>query len=239
MQSKFLAKISGDYFTDIPQLQNMIASINRNALVDSGMMCGGGNIVRGTTAKMDIGRNYIDTAGRFSTMINATYLSGIYNNLHIPHRIVTPHQDDIVRLNDGYKHFYKHEYRYQRDIMHTSQSQASSAENQTEALIFAGGLGCGYISTDFALVIRALEYGLTPVKITKVGGIFDKDPKIYQDAKISSKIQYKDAMATSALDTCAAAVAMENDVDIYVMDLDNYVNMINGHVALQYTLITS
>lgn len=199
-----LAKISGDYFTDVDSLQQTISQINPQHLIGNVLMCGGGNIVRGGRTDIKIDRNYVDQVGMMSTVMNAMYLSAILHNLSIPSQILTPQKYPGTCLYNPV---------CARELM------------KTHVVILAGGLGCGYMSTDIAMIVRALELKCQPIKVTNVGGIFDKDPKRHNDACKIESITYQNAMQTSALDAGAVGVAMDHNLQIRVMDLENYASL--------------
>jgi uridylate kinase len=88
-------------------------------------------------------------------------------------------------------------------------------------VIFGGGTGNPYFSTDTAAALRAMEIGADVViKATKVDGIYDADPKKHPNAKRFSHLTYIDAlnMRLAVMDSTAISLCMENDLPIIVLD---------------------
>ena len=90
------------------------------------------------------------------------------------------------------------------------------------AVIFSGGTGNPYFSTDTAASLRALEIHADAIfKATKVEGIFDADPMIHKNAKLFTEITYLDALqkGLKVMDSTALSLCMENDLPIIVFNL--------------------
>jgi uridylate kinase len=89
-------------------------------------------------------------------------------------------------------------------------------------VIFGGGTGNPYFSTDTAAALRATEIGADVViKATKVDGIYDKDPKTNADAVRIEKLSYLEILARriNVMDSTAVTLCMENNLPILVLDL--------------------
>ena len=89
-------------------------------------------------------------------------------------------------------------------------------------VIFGGGTGNPYFSTDTAAALRANEVGAEVIlKATKVDGIYDKDPMKYKDAKKYDRIQYQEALAKRlrVMDSTAFSLCMDNEMPIIVFDI--------------------
>ena len=88
-------------------------------------------------------------------------------------------------------------------------------------VIFSGGTGNPYFSTDTAAALRAMEIGANVViKATKVDGIYAEDPKLNPKAKRFDHLTYIDAlnMRLAVMDSTAISLCMENDLPIIVLD---------------------
>jgi uridylate kinase len=88
-------------------------------------------------------------------------------------------------------------------------------------VIFSGGTGNPYFSTDTAAALRAMEIGANVViKATKVDGIYEEDPKLNPKAKRFDHLTYIDAlnMRLAVMDSTAISLCMENDLPIIVLD---------------------
>jgi uridylate kinase len=89
-------------------------------------------------------------------------------------------------------------------------------------VIFGGGTGNPYFSTDTAAVLRAMEIDCELViKGTKVDGVYDKDPKQYDDAVRYDQINFMDAISKrlEVMDSTALTMCMDNDMPLLVLDL--------------------
>jgi uridylate kinase len=89
-------------------------------------------------------------------------------------------------------------------------------------VIFAGGVGMPYFSTDTAAAQRALEIGCEVVLMAKeVDGVYTADPKIHPDAKMYDHITHREALEKDlrVADTTAFSLCMDNDMPIIVFNL--------------------
>jgi uridylate kinase len=95
-------------------------------------------------------------------------------------------------------------------------------------VIFAGGTGNPYFSTDTAAALRANEIGAEAIlKATKVDGIYDSDPKKNPKAKRFSQITYFDALQRQlkVMDSTAFSLCMDNKMPIIVFDFNKLHNL--------------
>ena len=91
----------------------------------------------------------------------------------------------------------------------------------SRVVIFSGGTGNPYFSTDTAAALRAMEIGANVViKATKVDGIYEEDPKLNPKAKRFDHLTYIEAlnMRLAVMDSTAISLCMENDLPIIVLD---------------------
>ena len=101
-------------------------------------------------------------------------------------------------------------------------------------VIFGAGTGNPYFTTDSAAALRASEINADVLmKATKVDGIYDKDPKINNDAKKYDKISFNDALSQQlkVMDAAAFSLCMENNIPIVVFDFfrsNSMVEIYNG-----------
>jgi uridylate kinase len=89
-------------------------------------------------------------------------------------------------------------------------------------VIFGGGTGNPFFSTDTAAALRATEIGAEVViKATKVDGVYDSDPKTHPDAVKFERLSYMETVSRrlSVMDTTAVTLCMENDIPILVLNL--------------------
>ena len=95
--------------------------------------------------------------------------------------------------------------------------------DQGTVVIFSGGTGHSYFSTDTAASLRGLEINADVLlKATKVDGVYDKDPVKFPDAKKFSKLTYQQACdgKYGVMDTCAFALCREQKMPIFIFNLN-------------------
>jgi len=172
--------------------------------VEVGVVIGGGNIFRGSTAgSIGFERTPADNIGILATCINGLAL----------------HQ---VLLSKGKKARVMSSRNFDGIIEPFNWMQAKLYLDDGVAMIFVGGTGNPYFSTDSAAALRACEIGADVlIKATKYGGVYDKDPAIYQDA-----VRYDEITASSVLekhlkfmDASAIALCRDNSIPIQVCDI--------------------
>lgn len=171
--------------------------------VQIGVVVGGGNIFRGSQAK-DFGfaRTPADHIGMLATTINGLILQQSLSALKIPSVVMSALSDSFVE-------------KY-------SWSQAMHEIQQDKIVIFVGGTGNPYFTTDTAAALRATEIQAEIVmKATKVDGVYSDDPKKNPSAKKYERVTYLDALAQqlNVMDATAIALCRENKIPIYVFNL--------------------
>ena len=100
---------------------------------------------------------------------------------------------------------------------------AKKEEIENSILIFTGGLGVPYFSTDTAAVVRALDIGADLIlKSTKVDGVYDRDPSI-EGAKKYDKLTYGEVLSNrlNAIDLTAASLALTHNKKMVIFDGTN------------------
>ncbi len=172
--------------------------------VEIAIVIGGGNIFRGKdVGGLNFDRSTADQIGMLATVINGLLLqqslralqckSTVYSELNCP---------DIVP-----------KFHHLKAI--------ESLENQ-EVVIFCGGTGKPYFTTDTAAALKACEIKADALlKATKVDGIYDKDPIQYSDAKKYDTISYSKALSEDlkVMDATAFALCRENKLPIFIFNL--------------------
>lgn len=171
--------------------------------VQIGVVVGGGNIFRGTQAK-DFGfaRTPADHIGMLATTINGLILQQSLSVLEVPSVVMSALSNSFV---DKY-----------------SWSQAMQEIQNGKIVIFVGGTGNPYFTTDSAAALRATEIGAEILmKATKVDGVYTDDPKKNPQAQKYEKLTYLDALSRqlSVMDATAIALCRENKIPIYVFNL--------------------
>ena len=180
-------------------IRSILSGMSFSSLHDYVFMCGGGNIIRGRNIKNQ--RIHADQIGIMSTAINSMVLSSIFEEFSIPTSVLS--SKPLL------------------DLEIYSPSRALSL-SKSSIVILCGGLGCGYISTDMAMMVRSLELGCNPVKLTQIGAVHDKDPREFENTKILDNVTYDLAMNLSILDTSAVALARANNATIKISSLEGF-----------------
>ncbi|MBI3983430.1 MAG: UMP kinase [Gemmatimonadetes bacterium] len=170
-----------------------------------GLVVGGGNIVRGTEAsKQGMDRVSADYMGMLATVINALALQDILERRRIETRVMT-----AIRMEELAEPYIRR--RAQRHL------------EKGRVVIFAGGTGNPYFSTDTAAVLRALEIEADLlVKATGVDGVYTADPKRDPAAQFIPELSFQDALVRglAVMDANAFGLCKENGLPIVVMNVN-------------------
>lgn len=210
---RILLKLSGEalagegsYGID-PAALNTIAKEIREVAgmgVSMGVVVGGGNIFRGSQASAQgLERVTADHMGMLATVINGLALQNALESVGILTRLMTAISMEAVA----------EPYIRRRALRHLEKGRV---------VIFAGGTGNPYFTTDSAAALRAVEVQAELLlKATKVDGVYDSDPKSNSDAVRFDTISYIEALEKSlkVMDATAISLCMENRIPIRVFDL--------------------
>lgn len=168
------------------------------------IVIGGGNIWRGAQDRGGaIQRVTADYMGMLATIINALALQDSLESLGVPTRVQTA--IEIPKLSEAYIR--------RRAIRHIEKGRI---------VIFAGGTGNPYFSTDTAAALRAVEIEADVVlKATKVDGVYTDDPVRNKNAKRLARLKFMDAIKQRlrVMDTTAMTLCMENRMPLVVFNL--------------------
>ncbi len=187
----------------VARIADEIAELH-NIGVQVAATIGGGNFIRGisvSAAGMD--RVTGDYMGMLSTVINALALQNALENIGVFTRV-----QSAIEMKEVAEPFIR-----RRAIRHLEKGRA---------VIFAGGTGNPYFSTDTAAALRAIEVGAEVIlKATKVDGIFDDDPVKNPAAKMLRDLTYREVLARGlkVMDATAVTLCMENNLPIVVFNL--------------------
>lgn len=216
---KILLKLSGEslaggegYGIDSLRLHSYAIQIRR--IVDKGVkvsiVIGGGNIFRGMSgAAKGFDRVAGDNMGMLATVINSLALSSELENIGQRCRLFTS-----INMEPVGEHY--------------SKRKAMDALAAGNVVIIAGGTGNPYFTTDTASALRAIETGADIMfKGTRVDGIYTADPEKDASAKKFSEITYDEVLSRNlkVMDLTAIALCKENDMPIYVFDMDTEGNL--------------
>ena len=172
--------------------------------VSLGLVIGGGNIVRGTQAsKEGMDRVSADYMGMLATIINALALQDLLERKGVETRVMT-----AIRMEALAEPYIR-----RRALRHMEKGRV---------VIFAGGTGNPYFSTDTAAVLRAIEVNADVIiKATKVEGIYSADPKKDPNAKFLPKLSFQDVLTQElgVMDAAAISLCKDNDLPIIVLNI--------------------
>jgi len=212
MHKRILLKLSGELFSstnesfDAEKIHHVAKSIydfKTQCNVDIVIVVGAGNLWRFRDNKhLSIQRNLSDKLGMTATNFNAVLLSEMLKELG----------DNSVAVSC---------YGNQDLIRKYNSEDCISLLQQGSTIVFAGGTGNPFSTTDSASVLRALELDCDIVyKATKVDGVYDKDPNEFSDAIRFSELNFEKALSLKlkVMDSSAFGMAMENDLPILVFD---------------------
>jgi uridylate kinase len=169
-----------------------------------GVVIGGGNIVRGTQASAEgMDRVNADYMGMLATIINGLALQDVLERSGIETRVMT-----AIRMEELAEPYIR-----RRALRHMEKGRV---------VIFAGGTGNPYFSTDTAAVLRAIEMDADVlVKATKVQGVYTADPKKDPSATMYKHLTFMDVMTRElkVMDAAAVSLCKENNLPIIVLDI--------------------
>jgi uridylate kinase len=175
-----------------------------------GIVIGGGNIWRYRDFKdMDLGRVASDTMGMLATCMNALALENVFRSIDVEVRAVSAFPCEHAMENYVPK-------------------RAKHLLKKGKIVIFAGGTGSPFFTTDSAAALRALEMECDVLlKATKVDYVYDKDPMKYKDAKKYEKLSYQDVVEQNlgVMDLTCASLMKESGVPMLVFNLNKKGNI--------------
>ncbi len=211
---RVLLKLSGESFAggnkfgiDIATLTKIAKQIKDIAgmKVEVAIVVGGGNIWRGGEAEANgVDRVTADYAGMLATVINALALQDMLEREGVHTRTQT-----AIGINQVAEPYIR-----RRAVRHLEKGRV---------VIFAGGTGNPYMTTDTAAALRAIEVGAEVLLMTKnkVDGIYSADPVKKPDAKKFERITHLEALnlRLEVMDATALSLCLENKLPIIVFDL--------------------
>lgn len=174
--------------------------------VSLGVVIGGGNIMRGAMAsRQGMDRVQADYMGMLATVINALAVQDLLETKGVETRVMT-----AIRMEEIAEPYIR-----RRAMRHMDKGMV---------VIFAGGTGNPYFSTDTAAVLRAIEMEADVViKATKVQGVFTADPKKHPEAEFLPTVTFHEVMTRElgVMDAAAVSLCKENDLPIIVLNLED------------------
>ncbi len=214
-----LLKLSGEaligeqgYGIDAKMLQYLadeISDVHRLG-VELALVIGGGNIFRGSEAEArGIDRVTADNMGMLATVINGLSLQSALEQASIVTRVQTAFEMRAVA----------EPYIRRRALRHLEKGRV---------VLFSGGTGNPYFTTDTTAALRAAEIGADVVlKATKVDGIYDEDPVTHPEAVRLPRLTYLETLQRrlKVMDATAVSLCMDNQLPIVVFDINQPGNL--------------
>lgn len=198
------AGAAGIDFAVIDRLADELKQVAKTG-VQLGLVVGGGNIVRGATAS-DKGMDRVsaDYMGMLATVINALALQDILEKKGLDTRVMS-----AIRMEELAEPYIR-----RRAVRHLEKGRI---------VIFAGGTGNPYFSTDTAAVLRALEIEARVIlKATNVDGVYTADPKKDPKAEFLAELTFQEALVNgyAVMDANAFGLCKENRLPIVVFNIN-------------------
>src|ERR1039458_7856854 len=209
---RILLKISGEALaagqgfgvdnTRVHEIAAEIAEVHRLG-IEIAIVVGGGNFFRGVAEQAKLmDRVSADHMGMLATVINALALQDALEKQNVFTRVMT-----AIEMNQVAEPFIR-----RRAIRHLEKGRV---------VVFAGGTGNPYFSTDTAASLRAMEIKADAIlKATKVDGIYTDDPMKFKDAKKFNHISYMDVLklGLKVMDSTAISLCKDNNLPIIVFN---------------------
>ncbi|HEU4341280.1 MAG TPA: UMP kinase [Candidatus Binatia bacterium] len=168
------------------------------------LVIGGGNIFRGAVAsEIGMDRASADTMGMLATVINSLALQDALEKLGVSTRVLSA--IEMRQVAEPY-----------------IRRRATRHLEKGRVVIFAGGTGNPYFTTDTTASLRAMEVGAEVIlKATKVEGVYDADPLKYEGAKKFEELSYIEVLnrELKVMDSTAISLCMDNHLPIIVFNI--------------------
>ena len=212
---RVVLKLSGEAFAStasdetidgavVERIALELAEVRAELGTEIAVVVGGGNIWRGATgAGAGMDRATADYMGMLATVINALALQDALEQQNVVTRVVT-----AIEMRSVAEPFIR-----RRAIRHLEKGRV---------VVFGGGTGNPYFSTDTAAALRAMEIKADVIlKATKVDGIYDADPMVKTDATRFERISYLQVLeqGLKVMDATAISLCMDNRLPIVVFNL--------------------
>ena len=217
---RILLKLSGEalmgerqYGIDPKRLSEYAQDIKQITLlgVEVAIVIGGGNIFRGVAgASNGMDRVQGDHMGMLATVINGLALQSALENEDVPTRLQT-----AIKINEVAEPFIR-----RKAMRHLEKGRV---------VIFGGGTGNPYFTTDSAAVLRAIEIEADVIlKGTRVDGIYNSDPETNSDATKFDHISFDEVLrqGLKVMDSTAFTLSQENNLPIIVFDMNKSGNLL-------------
>lgn len=212
MKQIFLIKLSGEamsgsvgYGLDFDYIEKICLKIKEchDMEVGIGIVCGGGNFLRGRDAKV-MDRETADYTGMLATVMNSLVLKDTFTRIGC--KVYNQTGLSVKTIDD------------------IDSDKARQALDEGKIVIFGGGTGKPFFSTDTGASLRAIDIGANViVKLTNVDGVYDKDPNKYDDAVKYEKVSYDEVLEKKLgiMDLEAIEMCRDNNISIVVTNIND------------------
>ncbi|SFG47632.1 uridylate kinase [Lachnospiraceae bacterium C7] len=207
--------LAGDKHHGFDEATVTVVAKQIKELVDKGtqigIVIGGGNFWRGRSSET-IDRTKADQIGMLATVMNCIYVSEILRSVGLKTAVLTPFEcGSMTKL--------------------FSKDRANKYFEHNMVVLFAGGTGHPYFSTDTATVLRAIEIEAEGIYLAKaIDGVYDSDPKVNPEAKKFDEISIDEVIdkKLAVIDLTASIMCMENKMPMYVFGLNEENSIVNA-----------
>ena len=212
MKQVFLIKLSGEamsgklgYGLDFEYIEKICRKIKdcHDLGVGIGIVCGGGNFMRGRDAHV-MDRETADYTGMLATIMNSLVLKDTFTRIGC--QVYNQTGLSVKTIDD------------------IDSEKAKKAIEDGKIVIFGGGTGKPFFSTDTGASLRAIDICANViVKLTNVDGVYDKDPKKFSDAVRYERVSYDEVLEKQLgiMDMEAIEMCRDNNISIVVTDIND------------------
>ena len=210
---RILLKLSGEFLAGkkesgidnetLIKISEVVAQLNAEGY-EMAIVVGGGNFWRGRDYK-DMDRVTADQIGMLGTTMNALALSDALEQTGVATRVMNA--VEMPKISESFIR--------KRAVRHLEKGRV---------VILAGGTGNPFFTTDSAAALRASEINADVIlKATLVNGVYDKDPKLFTDAIMYTKLTYGQVLSEelNVIDATAAALCRDNKMKLIVFNLND------------------
>ncbi|MBE7559677.1 UMP kinase [bacterium] len=195
---------AGIHVSAIQSIAAQVAEVNRSG-VRVAVVLGGGNLWRGAEKELDgFDRTTADYMGMLATVMNAIAFQTVLERMGVESRVMS-----AIELHQLCERYIR-----RRALRHLDKGRV---------VIFAGGTGNPYFTTDSAAALRALEISADALyKATKVRGVYSADPVKVPDAQFFPRLTYKEVLERGlrVMDSTAISMCMDHDLPVIVFDMN-------------------
>ncbi len=214
MKQVVLLKLSGEAMSKVNGIGIDMEKVKAIALeikelkdtgVALGIVVGAGNMWRGRdAATIGMDRVSADQMGMLGTILNAMALAGAFETIGVKAKVMS--SIPVGNITEPF-----------------NRNHAKMALEKDEIVIFGGGTGSPFFSTDTTAALRAAEIGANTILMAKNGtdGVYDSDPRKNPNAKRFDKISFDEVLKNhlQVMDLTAATLCYDNNIHIIVFDM--------------------